>query len=102
MGLAGRSKGRDLFGCQEKKVNIFLCLLLVLVFSTGQIFGIPEFQYSGLFVSAAVTSSSLSRKFTALGRITGTHFLMNLVLILHFPGNFTTLLFQQQQNRILA
>lgn len=94
MGLAGRSKGRGIFGCQEKKVNIFLCLLLVLVFSTGQIFGILEFQYLGLFLSTAVTSSSPSREFTALGRIAGTHFLVNLVPVLHFSGNFTALLFQ--------
>ena len=102
MDLAGRSKKRVIFGCREKKVNIFLCFPLVLIFSTGQLFGIPEFQYLGLFVSAAVTFTSLSCEFTALGRIAGAHFLMNLVPILHLPGNFTTLLFQQQQNQVLA
>lgn len=100
--LAGSSKGRGIFGCQEKKADIVLCLLLVLIFSTGQIVGMPESQYSGLLVSAAATSSSPSHEFTALGRIAGTRFLMNLVPILHFPENFTTLLFQQQQKRVLA
>lgn len=32
MGLAGHSKERVIFGCREKKVNIFLCFLLVLIF----------------------------------------------------------------------
>lgn len=83
MGLAGCSKGMGIFGCQERKVNIFLCFLLVLIYSTGQIFGIPEFQCSGLFVSAAATSSSPSCELVTLGRITGMIFLMSLVPILH-------------------
>lgn len=83
-GLPGCLEERGICGCQEKKVNIFLCFLLVLICSTGQIFGIPELQYLGLFVSTAATSSSPSRECIALGGIAGALFLMNLVSVLHF------------------